>query len=86
MSNMRHIRKNVLRITQKELSSWCQVDQGTVSRWEAGTLEPRLSDLKNIVQNAAANGVTLPCSAFFSDPAPVCSLPVAVQLPGALSA
>jgi predicted transcriptional regulator len=67
MSTLRKIRKNILGITQKELADLCAVDQGTVSRWEQGTLEPRLSDLKKIREKAASLGATLDDSDFFDD-------------------
>ena len=67
MSTLRKIRKDILGITQKELADLCAVDQGTVSRWEQGTLEPRLSDLKKIREKAANDGASLHDSDFFED-------------------
>lgn len=67
MSNIRKIRKEVLGLTQKQLADLCAVDQGTVSRWEQGTLEPRLSDLKKMREKAAVDGAKLKDSDFFTD-------------------
>lgn len=67
MSNIRKIRKEVLGLTQKQLADLCDVDQGTVSRWEQGTLEPRLSDLKKMREKASLDGARLKDSDFFVD-------------------
>lgn len=67
MSNIRKIRKEVLGLTQKQLADLCDVDQGTVSRWEQGRLDPRLSDLKKMREKALLDGARLKDSEFFAD-------------------
>lgn len=62
-----YLRKNILRISQKELASLCNVSQATVCRWEQGTMDPKLSDLKKIRDKAAQGGIILDDSEFFAD-------------------
>lgn len=48
MHPIEHIRKNVLCVTQGALASIAGVTQATVSRWEAGELEPGRGELDRI--------------------------------------
>lgn len=48
MNSMLHIRKNVLGLSQAEMSDIAQVSQGTVSKWENGELKPDIDQLGRI--------------------------------------
>jgi predicted transcriptional regulator len=48
MHPIKHLRKEVLKISQSELGDAAGVTQATVSRWESGELEPSLSELRAI--------------------------------------
>lgn len=56
MSQIHHIRRKVLDLTQKELAAICGTSQGTVSKWEKGELSPSLDDLTAIREYAMKNG------------------------------
>lgn len=47
MNALKHIRKNVFKVTQAEFSSLAGVTQATVSRWENG-VAPSLDEMKAI--------------------------------------
>lgn len=48
MNPMLHIRKQVLSLTQAEFAAIAGTSQGTVSKWEAGELEPDREQLARI--------------------------------------
>jgi transcriptional regulator with XRE-family HTH domain len=52
MSPIRHIRVDVLGLTQAELGDLVGVRQATVSRWEAGHSGPTLKQLQRIRNEA----------------------------------
>jgi transcriptional regulator with XRE-family HTH domain len=66
MNSIRHIRESVLRITQIELAEIAGTTQGTVSRWEKGTLEPDRDQLAKIREAAIERGIEWRDSLFFS--------------------
>lgn len=45
MTPMLHVRKNVLELSQVELSVIAKTTQGTVSKWESGDLQPDRNQL-----------------------------------------
>ena len=57
MSPMLFLRKNVLKVTQTEMGRLTGTSQATVSRWEAGELEPNISQLRAVRDAAFAAGV-----------------------------
>lgn len=52
MNPIKHIRKNVLKMKQHEFAAIAGVNQGTVSRWEAGDLNPSLGEMAAIREAA----------------------------------
>jgi transcriptional regulator with XRE-family HTH domain len=66
---MIRIRKEVLRISQAQMAAVAGVSQGTVSKWEAGELEPDRDQLAKIRSFVTARGIEWRDSWFF-DPAP----------------
>lgn len=48
MSPLLHIRRDVLKVSQSEMGEIAGASQATVSRWEAGTLEPDRTQLARI--------------------------------------
>jgi DNA-binding transcriptional regulator YiaG len=52
MNQMLHIRREVLRISQAEMAQIANASQATVSRWEAGALEPSRDQLALIRSEA----------------------------------
>jgi transcriptional regulator with XRE-family HTH domain len=67
---MLHVRKAVLGLSQAELATIARVSQGTVSKWEAGQLEPNRQELDRIRAVAIARGISWDDSWFFVAPAP----------------
>ncbi len=67
-SPMLHIRKNVLGMTQVQLAALTGAQQGTVSRWERGQLEPSRDQLERIREEARNRGVEWDDSWFFERP------------------
>lgn len=57
MSALRKIRKEVLSLSQAELSALVGVSQGTVSKWENGELSPSLDELSKLRTEAIARGI-----------------------------
>lgn len=48
MSTVKHLRKDVLKVSQAELAEIAKTTQATVSRWENGELSPDLEQLGRI--------------------------------------
>lgn len=57
MTPISYLRKTVLNVTQAELARITGASQATVSRWEAGELEPNARQLRAIRDTAIAAGV-----------------------------
>jgi len=70
MNPLLHIRKNVFGLTQAEMAIIAVVSQGTVSKWEAGSLAPDAGELKRIRAEAAKRGLLWDDRWFFEAPAP----------------
>jgi len=68
MSQLLHIRREVLKLTQAELGAIAGVRQATVSRWEKGDLEPSLAEMKAIREEALRRGIEWRDAWFFPDP------------------
>lgn len=68
MSPIRHIRKNIFKVTQADFATLVGVAQATVSRWEAGTA-PSLDDMQAIRQAASKQKIKWKDDWFFSVPA-----------------
>jgi transcriptional regulator with XRE-family HTH domain len=69
MSAMIHIRKTVLKVSQRELAAISGVTQTTVSRWEAGSLEPSRDEMLRIRDEARRRRVKWNDRWFFEAPA-----------------
>ena len=65
MSALVRIRKDVFSVTQAEMGVIAGVPQATISRWEAGLLEPSLTELARIRSEALRRGVAWDDSWFF---------------------
>jgi len=68
MSPLLHIRKNVLGVTQTEMAAIAGTRQATVSRWEAGELEPSRDQMQRVREAAAQRGIDWSDSWFFEPP------------------
>jgi predicted transcriptional regulator len=68
MSALRHIRKDVLALSQSEMAVIAGVSQGTVSKWENGELDPSLDEMSRIRDEAMSRGVTWDDRWFFAAP------------------
>lgn len=68
MNAVRHIRKNVFRVTQSEFADLAGVGQASVSRWESG-VAPSLDEMQSIRLAAAERGIEWEDSLFFEAPA-----------------
>ena len=68
MSIIRHIRKELLGVSQKRLAEIAGASQPTVCRWEAGTDEPTLSQLRAIAAAVRENGHEFDERDFFDIP------------------
>ena len=55
MTQIKIIRREILRLSQEELARLCGVGQSTVARWEAGESEPLVSHAVIIARWARAN-------------------------------
>lgn len=69
MSQMLHIRKQVLGLSQAAMAALTGVTQATVSRWENGELEPDREQMDRIRTEAQTRGLQWD-DAWFFDPAP----------------
>lgn len=56
MSAIRHIRREIFKVTQAEFASIVGVAQATVSRWETG-VAPSLDDMQAIRRTATERGI-----------------------------
>ena len=65
MNRMLHIRKQVFGVTQAEMAVIAGTRQATVSRWEAGVLNPDLSHLQRIRDAACERGLEWNDAVFF---------------------
>ncbi|MBI1201470.1 MAG: helix-turn-helix domain-containing protein [Rhodopseudomonas sp.] len=52
MTPLLHIRRHVLKVTQKEMAAIAGVKQPTISRWERGIRQPALIHLSRIRSEA----------------------------------
>lgn len=67
MGPIRHIRKEILKVSQAELATLTGVTQATVSRWESGELEPDRKDMKVIRDTAIERGAQWDDNLFWRD-------------------
>lgn len=65
MSGILHIRKKVLNLSQARFAAIAKVTQGTVSKWEAGALDPDRAEMVRIRTYAIAQGIRWRDSWFF---------------------
>jgi predicted transcriptional regulator len=65
MKPLEYIRRKVFGVSQVEMAAIAGVNQGTVSRWEAGTLKPDLEVLERIRASAHERGIKWRDSWFF---------------------
>jgi transcriptional regulator with XRE-family HTH domain len=49
--------RDLLEITQKELAEACELNQNTLSRFEAGTGQPHRGNLRKIVRELSRRGI-----------------------------
>ena len=68
MNPMLHIRKHVFGVPQTEMAEIAAVSQGTVSKWESGSLAPDRNELERIRSEAARRGLSWDDSWFFEAP------------------
>lgn len=68
MGPIEHIRKVVLRLSQAELAAIAETTQATVSRWEAGQLEPSRVELARIRNEVKARELPWDDCWFFEAP------------------
>jgi transcriptional regulator with XRE-family HTH domain len=68
MSSLRHIRKNVLGLSQAEFAAIADVSQGTVSKWENDELNPNRDEMARIRDEARRRGLDWNDSWFFECP------------------
>lgn len=73
MKPMLHIRKTVLNVSQSEMAQIAGVAQGTVSKWEAGQLEPDRIELSRIREAVLHRGIDWDDGWFFAAPAVGCA-------------
>jgi transcriptional regulator with XRE-family HTH domain len=69
MTPMLHVRKTILGLSQAEMAKIAGVSQGTVSKWEAGQLEPSRDELDHIRADAIDRGLDWNDRWFFEAPA-----------------
>lgn len=69
MTPMLHVRKTVLGLTQGEMAAVAGTSQGTVSKWEAGELEPNREQLALIRAEIHHRGIEWDDRLFFDAPA-----------------
>jgi transcriptional regulator with XRE-family HTH domain len=69
MNPMFHIRKQVFGLSQTEMAEIAAVSQGTVSKWENGSLTPDRNEMERIRTEALRRGLSWDDSWFFEAPA-----------------
>ena len=69
MTPLVHIRKQVLKLSQRALADLVGTSQATVSRWERGELSPSLEEMARIRQEAKRLNLEWDDAWFFSPPA-----------------
>lgn len=69
MGPIEHIRKKILDVSQAELARIAETTQPTVSRWEAGELEPSRAEMARIRDAVMARGIAWDDLWFFEAPA-----------------
>lgn len=69
MIPLKNIRKNLFDISQTAFGEIAGVTQSTVSRWEAGELEPSRDEMSKIRDEAAKRGMQWDDRLFFEAPA-----------------
>src|SRR3546814_20212898 len=69
MNTIKNIRTNVFRESQYAFALIAGVTQGTISRWEKGSREPELEQMKRIREEAMARGIDWNDALFFDVPA-----------------
>lgn len=67
MNAIRHIRKNIFRVTQQEFAAIAGVQQPSISRWENG-VAPTLSEMQAIRDAAKSRGIDWNDAWFFEAP------------------
>ncbi|WP_173995079.1 helix-turn-helix transcriptional regulator [Agrobacterium tumefaciens] len=67
MNEIRHIRKDLFKVSQAEFAAALGVAQSTVSRWERG-VPPSLDEMKEIRSVAIERGIDWSDSYFFCPP------------------
>jgi predicted transcriptional regulator len=68
MNTIQHIRKRVLDVSQSGLAEIAGTTQASVSRWEAGELQPDLEHLRAIRDAVRKKGVVWDDAWFFDAP------------------
>lgn len=68
MNAMKHIRTDVLSLTQAEMAAIAKASQATVSRWETGELEPTRDHLAAIRDEAKRRRLKWNDALFFEGP------------------
>ena len=69
MRPLEHIRRDILKISQAEMARIAGATQGTVSRWEKGSLEPDRDQLAMIRDEVIKRGAAWGDHLFFEEPA-----------------
>lgn len=65
---VKHIRQNILGVSQAELARVAGTTQSTVSRWESGEMEPDREQMAAIRKAAIDRGIQWQDSWFFEPP------------------
>lgn len=65
MNPLRHIREDVLGLSQAEMAVVAEVSQGTISKWEAGKLSPDRAEMQRIRSAAISRGIAWDDAWFF---------------------
>ena len=68
MNALRHIRKNVFRMKQREFAALVGVQQSMVSRWENGLSAPTLDEMQRIRTAASLKRIRWSDRLFFEAP------------------
>jgi predicted transcriptional regulator len=68
MSQIEHIRKSIFKVSQSAFAEIAGTSQPTVSRWEAGDLEPSRVEMGHIRDAAVRRGIEWHDEWFFDMP------------------